>query len=56
MKGINSTGAPLVHVPGWVAQWTTLIIFMQKWSPGSIYLCFQMQDFYFLEQYAIYYQ
>jgi hypothetical protein len=21
MKGINSTGAPLVHVPGWVDGW-----------------------------------
>jgi hypothetical protein len=21
MKGINSTGAPLVHVPGWVGGW-----------------------------------
>jgi hypothetical protein len=21
MKGIDSTGAPLVHVPGWVGGW-----------------------------------
>jgi hypothetical protein len=21
MKGINSTGAPLVHVPGWMDRW-----------------------------------
>jgi hypothetical protein len=21
MKGINSTGAPLVHVPGWMGGW-----------------------------------
>jgi hypothetical protein len=21
MKGINSTGAPLVHVPGWMDGW-----------------------------------
>jgi hypothetical protein len=21
MKGINNTGAPLVHVPGWVGGW-----------------------------------
>jgi hypothetical protein len=23
MKGINSTGAPLVHVPGWVDGWVS---------------------------------
>jgi hypothetical protein len=26
MKGINSTGAPLVHVPGWMDGW------MDRWD------------------------
>jgi hypothetical protein len=28
MKGINSTGAPLVHVPGWMGGW------MDGWMDG----------------------
>jgi hypothetical protein len=28
MKGINSTGAPLVHVPGWMGGW------MDGWMGG----------------------
>jgi hypothetical protein len=28
MKGINSTGAPLVHVPGWMVGW------MDGWIDG----------------------
>jgi hypothetical protein len=28
MKGINRTGAPLVHVPGWVGGW------MDGWVDG----------------------
>ena len=28
MKGINSTGAPLVHVPGWMDGW------MDGWMGG----------------------
>jgi hypothetical protein len=30
MKGINSTGAPLVHVPGWVDGW------MGGWMDGWV--------------------
>jgi hypothetical protein len=29
MKGIDSTGAPLVHVPGWMGGW------MGGWMDGS---------------------
>jgi hypothetical protein len=29
MKGINRTGAPLVHVPGWVGGW------VDGWVDGS---------------------
>jgi hypothetical protein len=28
MKGITSTGAPLVHVPGWMGGW------MDGWMDG----------------------
>jgi hypothetical protein len=28
MKGIDSTGAPLVHVPGWMGGW------MDGWAGG----------------------
>jgi hypothetical protein len=28
MKGIDSTGAPLVHVPGWMGGW------MDGWMGG----------------------
>jgi hypothetical protein len=30
MKGINSTGAPLVHVPGWMDGW------MDGWVDGWV--------------------
>jgi hypothetical protein len=30
MKGINSSGAPLVHVPGWVDGW------MDGWMVGWV--------------------
>jgi hypothetical protein len=33
MKGINSTGAPLVHVPGWMDGW------MDGWMGGWVGGC-----------------
>jgi hypothetical protein len=33
MKGINSTGAPLVHVPGWMGGW--MDGWMDGWVGGS---------------------
>jgi hypothetical protein len=33
MKGINSTGAPLVQVPGWVGGWVGG--WMDGWMDGS---------------------
>ena len=38
MKGIDSTGAPLVHVPGWVGGWVEVKAVLriaysnQKWE------------------------
>jgi hypothetical protein len=34
MKGINSTGAPLVHVPGWVDGW--MGGWMDGWMDGWV--------------------
>jgi hypothetical protein len=31
MKGINSTGAPLVHVPGWMGGWMVDGWWMDGW-------------------------
>jgi hypothetical protein len=34
MKGINSTGAPLVHIPGWVGGWVDR--WVDGWVDGSV--------------------
>jgi hypothetical protein len=34
MKGINSIGAPLVHVPGWVGGWVGLKVGGWVWVGG----------------------
>jgi hypothetical protein len=34
MKGINITGAPLVHVPGWVGGW--MGGWMDGWMDGWV--------------------